>query len=756
MTSTDEFSGSLISDNGYHKILFSKSGKSSKFAIGKIFGDELTTEKALAIVEEVNVLVNGEYTKSFLENALMYSIKHRLKGRFDNRSLELALRIVDFDEAKVEGLKKCFTVLNMGVSTAGKSSFTLNGAVKQEYRSCFSPLVSLRETTSFETGITLNDNNSETEIQVYAFLKDSMEIINGIENIISDLYIETFNAMGNILIDNPQANDAFEQATVDLVDRLKKTQDNTINLNRAIGNEIEKLRIDFDSGLRNMFLSVERKLLNSSSYEKSEYDEVIIRGIEKVAYEEKNKVEAGELDRRLMVLMETNEARETIEKVKNLLEERMNKFKSDYNEVFKESKMKDLSGNTRTCYVITKEIGETKKEKLETKRFLSVIFDNKSMTNVEGFYTIAPFIASAEIKLPYYDVLSELPTIRVVDTVGLNQKKNDVRSQISSNLQKYKPDIILYHTRLDEKDDSLNGNVEFINALGYGKRTRVIYGRIDTCLERYAETFFDIEQDELNGEILEDIDIIKFEAHIDDEYLVSEKQHLSKIVGNENIYLCDKKQVYPYFKDYSPQILMLKILSIKFEETRVRYPEGFKDGFIKLLYRTSLMQDIFTEFTEKRIEEMIPLQYRLLIWSPLQKAIEEMYSDREGWRRIQPALEFKSCIMKVMETQQVSIFLDENYKEKDDFIREFLETIYDVVKFHLISQYKDEFYALLKLRTDYKYRKMIWCSMTDERKHRLRSDLKMHLTGDGFVGKTAVVENIIDTTLSIMEENGEK
>lgn len=752
----DVFSASLIADNGYHKLSFAKNGKNIKLAIGKILSGELTTETAMEIVKEVALIVNGKYTKDFLEKALVYRNEYGFKGRFDTKSLELALRIIDFDEDKVDGLKKCFTILNMGPSTAGKSSFTLNGAVRKEYRSCFSPLISLRETTSFEMGITLNDNNSETEVQIYAFLKNSDEIINGVENIILDLYIETINAVGNMLVENPEANDAFEKATLDLVDRLKKTQDNTINLNRAIGNEIEISRIEFEKKLRAMFLSVERKLLNSASYEKEEYDETIIRGIEKVAFEEKSTDKTDNLDKRTMIVMETEEAKEILKKLSELLEDRMNKFKNDYNDVFQQFRKRDINGIVRECYIITQEIGETIEERKNTKWLLSVIFDNKNMTNKDGFYTIAPFIASAEIKLPHYDVLSELPTIRIVDTVGLNQKKEDVKNQISGNLQKYRPDIILYHTRLDQKDETLNNNVEFINALGYGKRTRIVYGRIDTCLEKYVETFYDIERDELRGMNPEDIDLLGFEAHIQTEYLMSERQNLSKIVGNENIYLCDKNQTYPLIKRYSPEHFMLKMLPTKVEEEKFRFPEGFKDNFIKCLYRTNLVHDIYSKFTEKKIEKMLPLEYRLLIWSPLQKAIEEMYYDREGWGKIQPAIEFKGCVMESMETKQVKFFLDENYRDHDDFIREFLETISDIVKFRLISQYKVEFNELLRLRHDYNYRKMRWCSMTDERKHRLRNDFTTRITDDELVGKTAIIESLIETTLKIMEDEKKK
>lgn len=323
----------------------------------------------------------------------------------------------------------------------------------------------------------------------------------------------------------------------------------------------------------------------------------IIKGVEQIAYEAKKSNKTEALDKRIMLVMDTLEAHEVLFIIEELLDNRMVQFRKDYADVFMEIRRREEGGETRNCYVITQEIGSNKEEREKTKWLLSVIFDNKMMK--ADFYTITPFIASAEVKVPYYDAISELPTIRIVDTVGLNQKKEEVKTQISGYLQKHKPDIVLYHTRLDQKDDTLISNLEFNNSLGYGKRTRVVYGRFDHFLEKYYEEAYPEEREHLPKMAADEFDIKGFLVHLEQEYLKSDRQTLSKIVGDDNIYLCDKKQTYPVLLKYSPEYIMQMIASNWKVEEKFRFPDGFKDSFIRCLYRTNLIKIFKRLFSTK-------------------------------------------------------------------------------------------------------------------------------------------------------------
>jgi hypothetical protein len=362
-------------------------------------------------------------------------------------------------------------------------------------------------------------------------------------------------------------------------------------------------------------------------------------------------------------------------------------------------------------------------------------FGDKRLHKRQEYYTIEPFVKRADIYISNDRFSQE---IIFDDTVGLNQGQNDIKrlkevaiNRVSAALVEHNPDIILYHTKLADKDDYLVDIVKKLAMDGFGKNTYVIAGRLDTVLQDCCEDE-NLELDEMNEEKFN-----HFITEIEDEYVASDKITLSSMI-EDRYYVCDKKEKVAkklqYMCDYTGRAVLGRI--IESYSKSVFYGVEYDDEqFMGLIKRNHLCERIYQEYL-RSIPRIIPMDYNDMRWNTLQKALEDLYAKRWGFDVLCPAISVRSIISSLLDNSDVrNEFYDIFGDNADDVKKRFLLHATEVAQIVLVTEFRTFMTRLLKMRYESALRTDLSTSMTNDRKSNLQRLYKTCMEQEGLRGE---------------------
>jgi len=357
-----------------------------------------------------------------------------------------------------------------------------------------------------------------------------------------------------------------------------------------------------------------------------------------------------------------------------------------------------------------------------TAATVSNIFSNKLKIKENDFYSIDFLVKSADIYFKVPDLSTERELI-FIDSVGLNQGQKEssrlkeiVNNRVHDAIQRRKPDIIIYHTRLNTNDDYLLDVIKDLNMQGYGKKLSVVAGRLDTVIKDYMEGN-DIELDECTEE-----EFIQILDDIQNLYVESDKVTLKTIIGDQ-YYLCDKadalSKTIKKAREYTCRNVFEKILNSYIEVPEVNCEALVETKFFDFLSQSSVCAHAYTKF-KSHISDMVPMEYSRMRWNTLQKAIECLYYNEYGFDLMYPALKLKRFLAESMSTEENNkvmqeIFQDDAEEIKRNFLIEFTETAQIV----MVTAYRGFMLRLIRMRYDTNLRTNLNTTMTNDRKYNL-------------------------------------
>lgn len=360
------------------------------------------------------------------------------------------------------------------------------------------------------------------------------------------------------------------------------------------------------------------------------------------------------------------------------------------------------------------------------KQLISNIFGDKRQRQKESFFSIDVWLTEAILYFQKSDVNNGEQLV-LVDGLGINQgqipkgsEKTVAYNRVHAAIQQCNPDIIIYHSRLDTKDDYITDVIHDLNESGYKNRVFVVYGRLDIVLESYCNEM-DIDIDKISKEEIED-----FRNYIECEYLAKD---LIPIDEPQNRYLCDKPcnlinkyESVEEYKEYTPYQILTKIIDDykgKQKTERTKLNKRKVTDFMDIMKDKSLFGDIFTLYKSK-IDEMVPLDYSLLRWNTLECAINSLHNNGVGYGTLYPSIALKSCFSYCLKQEELKSVFEDDY---DETLKEFFNQWTNLTHVLIVTFYKAQFSNLKEMRFDRSMRTMPFLTLTDERKHVLRNIL---------------------------------
>lgn len=735
----------LILDGGFYKISYSIEGKQQKATIGneKI----MSLLAARNIFNEIEDLLNAKYSMEILEKMHRINedaIKCGRNGRvikYHNKSIELAMKIMHTD-LYIEWLEKYqksindveedlkwlspFEILNVGCTAAGKTRFILGVILSAKGLRNFVPsLTSIKETTacfiiyhinSLMKKIS-NDNNFSVDVE----LKNRDELIENIKGLIIEAAEEYIESIKNKSKSEENIGCIREAAIIAVSKRLEMNYDKTFGLgqrkiNDDIANEIEKLMI---IGMMDFYG-------NSKSISRNaETDEAYII-------------------KQLIIEFNKNEfamSSDDIFKIVGQYEEKGSLFMGIVDEVFEEL-MGDLDLFNKE-YGVDIIVGQTfclsgKSEDTSTLGLVSHIFGNKSMQRLEDFYCLEPLLKSAEFYFDVENLKSFGREIIMTDSVGINQGQKDsarlkeiVTNRVQEAIQRRKPDIIIYHTRILTNDDYMLDIIKNLNMQGYGKKAYIVAGRLDTVFQdRVATDGLEI------GEV-DDSYFTEFIEEVRHTYIENDSVTLNTIIEDRYL-VCDKtnslgKRVVSAYEYHSDSVFK-QIIQNNVE--RSFSVSKYNDvNFVGFLENNFICSNVYKQYLSY-IPEMIPLNYSKMRWNTLQKAIEILFYNGYGFDVLYPAINVKNIIALELSKDETRCAFEKMFGEDAETIkRRYLIEVAEAAQIVLVSEYRTFMLKLLRMRYDIESRTDLNTTMTNDRKYNLQRLYSTCLEQEGLHGE---------------------
>lgn len=735
----------LILDSGSYKISYSIEGKQQKATIGN--EKTMTLLAARNICNEVEDLLDAKYSMEMLEKMHCINedaIKCGRNGKvikYQNKSIELVMKMMHADlynewyekhqksiNEVAEDIKKLspLEILNVGCTAAGKTRFILGVILSAKGLKNFVPsLTSIKETTAcfiiYHINSLMNKISDDSDFSVEVELKNRDELIENIKGLIIEAAEEYIESIKNKSKDEDNIDCIRKAAIIAVSKRLEMNYDKTFGLgqrkiNDDIANEIEKL----------MMIGMMEFYGNSKSISRNaETDEAYII-------------------KQLIVEFNKNElamSSDDIFKIIGQYEENGSLFMRIVDEVFEEL-MDDLYLFNKE-YEVDTTVGQTfclsgRSEDESTLGLVSHIFGNKSMQRLEGFYYLEPLLKSAEF---YFNVESLKffgREIIMTDSVGINQGQKDsarlkeiVTNRVQEAIQRRKPDIIIYHTRILTNDDYMLDIIKNLNMQGYGKKAYIVAGRLDTVfldrittdgleIEDVDEAYFTQFIEEVRHTYIEN-DSATLNTIIEDRYLVCDKTNsLGKKVSSADEYHCDS--VFEQIIQNSVE----KCFSVS------KYNDV---NFVGFLENNFVCSNVYKQYLS-HIPEMIPLNYSKMRWNTLQKAIETLFYNGFGFDVLYPAINVKNIIAVELSKEDTKYAFEKMFGEDAEAIkRRYLIEVADAAQIVLVSEYRTFMSRLLKMRYDIEFRTDLSTTMTNDRKYNLQRLYSTCLEQEGLHGE---------------------
>lgn len=683
---------SLINDKGKHKVTYYVDGRYYKLTLADV--SEMRIEKANKIVEEINEIIKANYTYEYLRKVKEIILDGFIYMPYSYDAVDFALKILYKEEKDLEE-EKIDTILNIGCTASGKTTSIINTLLKRKYRKAFDPLISLKETTNFRIEYILNTIRSiNNGFSIEILLKDRETIKNNIEVNILEA-VEEFYSIIYKDINGQEFGELWEIAITNAYERLKNNKEKTFDISYTYSFEDNKDKLK--EKIQELILELEKSYSESSSYKKCNIDD-IKEAMKQDAEKAQNTRQIMDLDNRLGKISQLKEYQNLVNELVQELEDKLDEFKDKY----------PIGGVAQKISI------ECSFENIdEAQELVGTIFGDKKRQKSKGYFTIGSLIQSAKIYLPRNPEINWSGALKIVDSLGVNQgdkskdKKKSVFNRISTSVQDSKPDWIIYHTRLDAKDDYLQDIIRKLCDEGYQNQISIEYGRLDVILQDYCD-----EEDELDEH-----DIDKIETEIFETYVNQEIRPVAHLI-QKKLHLCEKRDKGTIDR-YKPVAVLNKILenykSTK-ERKEHRLTEEQKNKFIMICMDKNIYDRVEQKYINE-VKESIPMNYQLLRWNVLECAIRRLYSNQWGYNIIYPAFWVKDCFTEEIACDEMKQALGDDY---DEIIKEFLKELTEISKLLLITTYRSRYKYLLEIRYNYAIRTMPYLTMTDERKYILR------------------------------------
>lgn len=735
----EEFKGVLLLDGNIYKISYSLNRCQKKVSIKN--EKDITLMAARRITQEVNELINVGYSSKMLMNmkklnddiAKMYSINKLLK--YSTISIELALKIaypndyLQFKKNEEEEKRKAYEspleILNIGCTSAGKTLFILRNVLSEEAFFTFSKaLTSIKETTACYIIYHVNSKEIQLEdgkICLSISLKEKAEVLADIATLILESFEEYIDTIQNRAEKDDDIEAIKNLAMTAIKKRLEMNKDKTFGL--GIRERIEELSNKVEELINKV---ITQHYANSKSIERLvEQDEYyLIRQIIKEVKSCKNAKILNELMTVADQFKRKDEFCQIQQDIYNILENDINKFNDLYG-----CDAKEGEEFTITCDSVGEDI----------TLLLSYIFGNKSILKKQKYFTIEPFVKCANIYVNSSRFSYLERELILSDSVGINQGQKSANNmkevalnRVRASIVDRNPNIVLYHTKINDKDDYIVDVIKNLNLEGYGKEIHVIYGKIDHVIKERAESegYEDIR--EFPAEKFYDLINEVNEAYIDRDNIT-----LSSII-EDRCYICDKSsnlvKKLPYTKDYMGTNVLEKIIN-SYSENRIEKIEFSDEVFMNFIKNYHVSDNVYSTYLNL-IPSMIPMDYDSMRWNTLQKAIDTLHFNGWGFDVLCPALTIRKIIANEFGKDEIQKEFEKLFADKSDEIKKiFLLKVTEIAQTVMVTEYKAFFLKLLQMRFDYSLRTDYSTSMTNDRKINLQRLYTNCLEKEGIRGE---------------------
>lgn len=714
----EELKFNMILDGENYKLSYSKDGRQRKITIGN--KKDFTVIAARKITSEVDELVQANLTLEDLKKFRTINTDAKKCGyhgsvlKYQTLSIELTAKIlypefyeyfINDEYSIVKKYEKPFEILNIGCTASGKTRFILSAVLSSNaLKNFLSVLTSVRETTACSILYHINSAkvsiSNEHDFVVKIMLKNEEEIKYSINELLIETVEEYIVTIKEICKAIEDIDKLCEICRTSVKKRLEMNYDKTFGLGtRNINNDI--------------ILSIERLTKNalmrfyggSKSIDKltEEDSNFIIKQLVRDYEDEQFNISSEAIN----TMLAEFDYSYMVEKLYKQLLEDLNKYNDEYGQNGQIGEELKYCGNT---------------ENPSTLSYLSHVFGNKSRQRKDKFYTIEPLVKSAEFFLKSNNLSHNNREIILSDSVGINQGQKDatrineiVFNRIQESVQNRKPDLILYHTKIDNKDDYMLDVVKKLNAQGYGKSTYIVAGRLDNVFATYLTDNF-IDESEVTEEIFNE-----FVNETKWNYVYSEVT-LNSIIG-EHYFICDKTNnlanKYVYGKNLTCFSILDKILEENLDVEQNCYQYNDVD-FMQIIERNNIARNVYQKFLNS-IPNMIPLSYNRMRWNTLQKAIEELRWNGFGFDILYPAFNIKNAIADELNSNEVKAeFMRLFGNNADDMKKRYLFEVTDIFQIVLVTEYRTFMKKLLDMRYNSSLRTNLGISMTDDRKYNLQ------------------------------------
>lgn len=731
-----EYKVNMIRDGGAYKVTYTKEGKQLKVTIGS--DTSITVMAARKICQEVQELLETDWNLEHLKK--MYTLNHDAKRcgyagtiiKYHNEAIEIAVRILfpeqyktfvsDETYSSVKWEQKPLEVLNIGCTGSGKTRFIIGAVLSKKALKNFVPaLTSLKETTACSIVYHINPKNfvlnKSCDFQVLVELKKKEEIVDSIKVLITE---------------------AVEEFVVTIKENAKDVQDMMVLNEKCIEAVAKRLELNYDKtfglGIRkvNLNLAAEVKSLtkkvlmgyygNSKSIEKLELadEDFILEELRKDF--EKERINISHED--ISGMLEDCVMDDMIHTIYLELEKDLQAYNSEYGENV------EVGGTIRHC-------GNTEEE--NTLIYLSHVFGNKSKQRKGDFYTIEPLVKSASFYLNTKKLAYDREII-LSDSVGINQGQKDsaritevVFNRVHEAIQMRKPDIVLYHTKLNNKDDYMLDVVKLLNAHAYGKSTYIVAGRLDETLTTYMKDNY-IEKEGITREVFSEFIEEMNQIYIDSDVTVK------TIVGDKYL-ICDKTNSIAddceFAKEYTCEAILDKVIGerLSVDETACLLTDI---DFMKIIQNNDVPGNVYQSYL-RNIPAMIPLNYHQMRWNTLQKAIGELRWNRYGFDVLYPAFNIKNAIANELNRNDIRLEFSNKFRDDaEEMKRRYLLEVAEVAQIVLVTEYRAFMQQLLGMRYDQRLRTNLSLTMTDDRKYNLQRLYQTCMEKEGMKGAYAM------------------
>lgn len=730
-----EYKVNMILDGGNYKLSYTKDGKQNKVTIGN--EKYITVMAARRVSSEVEELLQSDLSFDLLKKMRAINTDAEKCGyhssvlKYQTLSIELVAKVLypekyeDFlnDEYSiVKKEEKPFEILNVGCTGSGKTRFILSAVLSPEALKNFVPaLTSLRETTA--CSILYHINSAKVFIQdgydfrVKTVLKNEEEIRYSIKGLIVEAVEEYLVTVKENCKSIEDIEELCERCRGAVVKRLEMNYDKTFglgirNINEILATSIEILTKDALMGFYGSSKSIDKLAIEDANY--------IIRQLVRDYDDDQFNISSEDVNTMLVGF----DYSDMVEQLYEELIADLEKYNADYCQNGQVGEEIDYSGNT---------------EDSSTLLYLSHVFGNKSKQRKGEFYTIEPIVKKAEFFLKSNKISYDREVI-LSDSVGINQGQKDaarinevVFNRVQESVQNRKPDLILYHTKINNKDDYMLDVVKKLNAQGYGKSTFIVAGRLDEVFTTYITDNF-IDESEVDEDMFDEFVTETKQIYVDSDVT------LNSIIGS-HYFMCDKTNKladkHLYARKYTCPNVLDEILVEKLNvgQTPCQYDDV---DFMQIIERNNVAGNVYQRFLDS-IPNMIPLLYSRMRWNTLQKAIEELRWNGYGFDVLYPAFNIKNAIADELSSDEIKAEFERLFGDDADEIKKrYLLEVADASQIVLVTEYRTFMKRLLDMRYDSSLRTNLGISMTDDRKHNLQRLYVGCLEQEGLKGAHAL------------------